>query len=84
MQGMHSVTNRVPPGRKVKLLDRVRQALQSRHYSRRTEQTYCPWVERFVRFHNLRHPTEMAEPEINAFLTRLAIKEKVSAESACA
>jgi len=62
-----------------KLLDQMREALSSRHYSRRTEQTYCQWVKRYVFFHKVRHPSEMAEPEINAFLTYLAVKEKVSA-----
>ena len=64
-----------------KLLDRLREALRSRHYSRRTEQAYCYWVKRFIFFHNVRHPAEMAEPEINAFLTHLAVKEKVSAST---
>jgi integron integrase len=64
-----------------KLLDRLPEALRSRHYSRRTEQTYCHWVTRFIYFHNLRHPTQMAEPEINAYLTHLAVKEKVSAST---
>jgi integron integrase len=64
-----------------KLLDRLRLALRSRHYSRRTEQTYCLWVRRFIFFHNVRHPAEMAEAEINAFLTHLAVKEKVSAST---
>lgn len=64
-----------------KLLNRLRQALRSRHYSRRTEQTYCLWVKRFIYFHNVRPPTEMAEPQINAFLTHLAVKRKVSAST---
>jgi site-specific recombinase XerD len=55
--------------------------LRSRHYSPRTEQTYCHWVKRYIFFHNVRHPAEMAEPEINAFLTHLAVKEKVSAST---
>jgi hypothetical protein len=38
-----------------KLLDRLREALRSRHYSRRTEQTYGHWVKRFIYFHNVRH-----------------------------
>lgn len=63
---------------KPKLLDQYRQALRARHYSKRTEATYCTWVKRFVFFHNVRHPVEMAEKEINAFLTHLAIKENVS------
>lgn len=64
-----------------KLMDRLREALRARHYSRRTEQTYCHWVKRFIFFHHVRHPAEMAEPEINAFLTHLAVKEKVSAST---
>ncbi len=64
-----------------KLLDRLREALHIRHYSRRTEQTYCHWVKRFIFFHNVRHPAEMAEAEINGFLTHLAVKEKVSAST---
>ncbi len=62
-----------------RLLARMREALRSRHYSRRTEQTYCNWVKRFIFYHNLRHPAEMGEPEINAFLTHLAVKQKVRA-----
>ncbi len=68
-------------GHQPKLLDRLRDALRSRHYSRRTEQSYCQWVKRFIFFHNVRHPADMAEPEINAFLTHLAVKEKVSAST---
>jgi len=58
-----------PARQQPKLLDRLREALLSRHYSRRTERAYCYWVKRFNFFHNVRHPAEMAEPEINAFLT---------------
>ncbi len=64
-----------------KLLDQLSEALRSRHYSRRTEQTYCHWVKRYVHFHNLRHPADMGEPEINAFLTHLAVHEKVAAST---
>lgn len=64
-----------------KLLDQMREALRSRHYSRRTEQTYCQWVKRYMHFHHVRHPAEMAEPEINAFLTHVAVKENVSAST---
>jgi integron integrase len=69
------------PAQKPKLLDRLSEALRSRHYSRRTEQSYSHWVKRFIYFHNIRNPAEMAEPEINAFLTHLAVKEKVSAST---
>jgi hypothetical protein len=39
------------------------------------------WVKRFIFSHNVRHPAEMADPEINAFLTHLALKERVSAST---
>lgn len=65
----------------MKLSERLREALRSRHYSRRTEETYISWVKRFLYFHNLRHPNEMAEDEINKFLSHLALKEKVSAST---
>lgn len=64
-----------------KLLDQLREALRTRHYSRRTESTYCQWVKRYIFFHEVRHPKDMAEPEINAFLTHLAVNLKVSAST---
>jgi integron integrase len=64
-----------------KLLDQLREALRSRHYSRRTERTYCMWVKRFVLYHHLRHPKEMGEAEINAYLTHLAVDKDVSAST---
>ena len=69
------------PARAPKLIDQLNEALRSRHTRRRTEQAYCHWVRRFIFFHNVRHPAEMAEPEINAFLTHPAVKEKVSAST---
>jgi len=70
-----------PPPHPPRLMDRLRAALRSRHYSRRTEQAYCLWVRRFIYFNNVRHPDEMGEEEINAFLTHLAVDEKVSAST---
>lgn len=64
-----------------KLLDQLRESLRVRHYARRTEEAYCHWVKRYIYFHGVRHPREMAEPEINAFLTHLAVKDKVSAST---
>ena len=63
------------------LMDQMRQALRSRHYSRRTEHAYCLWVRRFIYFHGVRHPVEMGEAEVNAFLTHLAVEQHVSAST---
>ncbi len=68
------------PG-KTRLLDRVRHALRSRHYSLRTEEAYVAWVRRFILFHDKRHPSEMGAPEINAFLTHLAVRKHVGAST---
>ncbi len=66
---------------KPRLLDRLRAAIRARHYSLRTEEAYVAWVRRYVLFHGKRHPDEMGEAEINAFLTDLAVKKKVSAST---
>src|SRR3954454_3309427 len=71
----------VAPAQPPKLLDRLRHACRVRHYSIRTEDAYHDWAERFIRFHGIRHPQEMAEPEVNAFLTDLAVNGRVAAST---
>jgi Phage integrase, N-terminal SAM-like domain len=61
-------------GLRPKLLDRVRQAIRLRHYSRRTEQAYVAWIRRFIVFNGKRHPRELGEPEVTAFLSGLAAR----------
>jgi len=67
--------------RKPKLLDQVRAAIRTRHYSWRTEQTYVQWSKRFIFFHNKRHPLEMGEREVSQFLSALAVEKHVSAST---
>jgi integron integrase len=70
------------PGKpKKKLLDQVRDLMRLKHYSLRTERTYCDWITRFVRFHRMRHPAEMREAEMSEFLTHLARSGNVSAST---
>ena len=64
-----------------RLLDRVRHAIRARHYSLRTEEAYVGWIRRYILFHGKRHPSEMGEPEINAFVTHLAVEGPVSAST---
>lgn len=64
-----------------KLLDRVRWHLRVKHYSLRTEQSYIHWIRRFILFHHKRHPDEMGEKEIAAFLTHLAVDLTVAAST---
>ena len=66
---------------KKKLLEEVRDLMRLRHYSLRTERCYCDWMTRFIRFHGKRHPREMAETEVTAFLTHLAREGNVAAST---
>ncbi|MCI0484669.1 MAG: phage integrase N-terminal SAM-like domain-containing protein, partial [candidate division NC10 bacterium] len=64
-----------------KLLDQVREAIRTRHYSHRTEKAYVGWIIRFIFFQNKRHPAEMGEAEIGQFLSSLASDSHVSAST---
>jgi len=66
---------------KPRLIDQVRSILRLHHYSIRTEETYVQWIKRFIFFHNKRHPKEMGEKEVSAFLTHLAVDKHVSAST---
>jgi hypothetical protein len=55
------------------LFDRVRDLIRLKHYSIRTEKSYLSWIMRYMLFHNKRDPKEMANPEIEAFLSHLAV-----------
>ena len=68
-------------GGQPRLLDRVRQAIRTHHYSRSTERTYCAWIRRFILFHGKRHPADLGAPEVGRFLSWLATDAKVSAST---
>jgi integron integrase len=63
------------------VLLRVRQTIRARHYSRRTEKAYAGWIRRFLAFHNYRDPAALGAPEVRAFLTHLALRQKVSSST---
>ena len=64
-----------------KLLDQVRGAIRARHYSRRTEEAYVHWIRRYILFHGKRHPKELNASHITAFLTSMAVRDRVSAST---
>jgi hypothetical protein len=70
-----------PPTVAPKLLDRVRWHLRVKHYSLRTEKSYIDWIRRFILFHKKRHPEQMGEEEISAYLTSLAVERHVAASN---
>jgi len=64
-----------------KLLDQVRDRIRVKHYSIRTETQYVQWIRRYILFHGKRHPRNMGQKEIEAFLTHLAVEGGVSAST---
>jgi len=64
---------------KKRLVERVREEIRARHYSRRTEKAYWHWIRRFIFFHDKRHPASMGAAEVSAFLSWLAASRNVAA-----
>ncbi len=66
---------------KPRLLDQIRAVVRRKHYSLRTEEAYCGWTRRFILFHGKRHPRELTERHVAAFLTHLATEDNVAAST---
>jgi integron integrase len=64
---------------KPRLLDQVREAIRVRHYSYRTEQQYVAWILRYIRFHDRKHPRDLAGADVERFLSYLATERRVAA-----
>lgn len=56
-------------------------ALSARHYSNRTKESYSKWLSRFIAANKGKNPAAMGGADINAFLSRLATGENVSAST---
>lgn len=64
-----------------RLLAQLRDVIRRKHYSIRTEQAYLQWIKRFILYHGKKHPKEMGVPEVERFLTYLAVDLKVAAST---
>jgi integron integrase len=67
------------PNPKARLREQVREVARFKHLAERTEETYWQWMKRFIFFHQKRHPRELGEQEIQAFLSHQAVQGQVSA-----
>ena len=81
------------PNPKLKFLDQCREVMRFRQLSHRTEETYIQWIRRYILFHRRpaavtdaplqkwvwRHPKDLGEAEVRAFLTDLAVTRHVGA-----
>jgi integrase-like protein len=63
------------------LLNRAGRVLKTRHYQPKTIKAYQFWIERFWRFHPGEDVTALREPEVNEFLTYLAVNAGVAAST---
>jgi hypothetical protein len=66
-----------PNIRAPRLLKRYRKEMLVRRYAKRTITSYVSWERRYLRFHHLRHPREMGQDELNAFLTHLTVSKRL-------
>lgn len=63
------------------ILDELATAMRLKRYSARSVESYCRWVGQYIRFHGLRHPSELQAMHIKRFLVHLAEDRKVSAST---
>lgn len=68
----------IPASPAPRLLDQVRAAIKVRHMSPATEEAYTRWIRSFIFFHGKRHPRDMGAAEIEAYLSDLAVRKRVS------
>lgn len=78
---MDSITASREASSSPRLLDQVRGKIRLKHYSLRTEQTYVDWIKRFIWHFDKRHPRDLGAPDVEAFLTHLAVVGRVAAST---
>jgi integron integrase len=64
-----------------RLLEQVREAVRTRHYSIRTEEAYIRWVREYILFCGKRHPADLGAREVSAFISHLAVGRGVAAST---
>jgi len=65
----------------MRLIPSLCEALRGRQSSPATERAYVHWAVRYVHFHGLRHPKDLSESDVAAFLSHLVVEGKVSAST---
>lgn len=79
---MKTPKNKFLPNPELRLMDQVREVLRYYHYAYSTEQTYCEWIVRFIKYHKSeRHPRDMGKKDIDSFLSHLATHRNVGAST---
>lgn len=63
------------------ILNKLEEVITAKHYSKRTMEAYSYWISRFVSENKDKNLKTLSDTEINAFVSRLAVKEKAAASS---
>jgi len=63
------------------LIDRIVTSIRLRQMAMRTEQSYIHWINRFLSLQRGKPTDELGDLEVQAFLTRLVVKNNVSAST---
>jgi len=66
---------KIIPNPPVRLIDQIRFFIRQRGLAYKTEKTYISWIVRYIRFHKLKHPSDLSEAHIEMFLDDLAIRQ---------
>ena len=69
----HNISEAPKPAAAPELLDRVRDRISLKHYSKHTELAYLGWIKRYILVHPKRHPAERGKAAVEGFLTSLAV-----------
>ena len=75
-----------PQTKNASLISQVRRLARTLHIAKRTEEAYVGWITRFLVFHRDQrgewiHPLQLGCPEINEFLSHLAVDRNVAAST---
>jgi site-specific recombinase XerD len=72
---------RVSEAKRPRLLDQVRGVARVKHLSLRTEEAYVARIRQCILFHGKQHPAQLGVGEIRAFLSHLAVNDRVAAST---
>lgn len=59
----------------------VKEHMYARHYAPKTVKAYILWITKYIAFHSMQHPSKLDESHVEAFLTHLAVHDKVAAKT---
>lgn len=62
-------------------LNGISEKIRTLHYSPKTEKAYREWAARFLRFHFPKEPEHLLFPDVEAFISHLALERQVSAKT---